>query len=243
MMCLGGHKHVLCEKPFALNAGQAGAMIRSAQDRGLFLMEAMWSRFLPAYRQIRDLLREGAVGAVLRVEGALGFRATMDPNHRLFDLQRGGGALLDLGVYPIQFAQMVLGTPTDVTALARIGEAGVDEDTVVAMSFASGAVAIASAAIRTPLVSSARVIGVQGSIEIPEFMHFPQHVDLVVNGQTERFDSPMGAAPLGFEIAEVERRVRSGATESEVMPLAETLSIATTLDRARAAIGLRYPSE
>ena len=104
-------KHVLCEKPFALNARQAARMVAEARARGLFLMEAIWSRYLPAYRSLVDIIGEGRVGEPLLVEADFGFRRPLEPGHRLFDLALGGGALLDLGIYPIQLCSLVLGSP------------------------------------------------------------------------------------------------------------------------------------
>ncbi len=111
LMALEAGKHVLCEKPFALNATQAARMVEAARARGLFAMEALWSRFLPAYRVVADLLRNGRIGEPLVVEADFGFRVPLMPEHRLFDLAQGGGALLDLGIYPLQLCSMVLGPP------------------------------------------------------------------------------------------------------------------------------------
>jgi predicted dehydrogenase len=243
ILSLEAGKHVLCEKPFALNVAETARVVELARERDRFVMEALWSRFLPAYRTLRELLDAEALGEVLHVEGSFGFRADAVPTHRLFDLALGGGALLDLGVYPVHLAHFVLGTPTSVTALGRLGRTGVDEDTVVTMSFANGALAYAQAAIRTPLVCSARVIGSAGTVELPEFMHCPDHLDVRVAGDVRRIETPLGDAPLAFQVKEVHECLRAGRRESAVMPLADTCAVADTLDRARAAIGLRYPGE
>jgi len=242
-LALEAEKHVLGEKPFTISVEQSVRIADLAAARGRFAMEAFWSRFLPAYRTLRTLLDEAVIGEVLRVEGSFGFRAEVLPTHRLFDPEQGGGALLDLGCYPVQLAHFVLGAPTSVSAVARIGETGVDEDTIVAMSFAGGAVAVAQSAIRTPLPCDARITGAAGTIELPAFMHCPEHVDVTVGGETRRIDTPLGEAPLAFQVQEVHACLRAGQLESPTMPLADTLAIAGTLDRARQAIGLRYPGE
>jgi len=236
-------KHVLCEKPLALNAAQADAMATAARRHDRFLMEAIWSRFLPGYDALRTVLAAGEIGEVLHVDASFGFRRPIDPAHRLFDLALGGGALLDLGLYPVQLAHMVLGPPTSVTAHGRIGATGVDEHIVVTMGFEGGALAVAQAAIRTPLASTARIAGTEGTILLPQYMHAPMYVDVEVGGTTRRIDTPLDGGSLRHEIAEVESCIARGARESEVLPLAESCAIAATLDRARAAIGLRYPGE
>lgn len=242
-LALDAEKHVLGEKPFTISRAESTRIAELAAARGRFAMEAFWSRFLPAYRTLRTLLDDEAIGEVLRVEGSFGFRAEVEPTHRLFDPELGGGALLDLGCYPVQLAHFVLGTPTSVAAVARIGETGVDEDTIVAMRFAGGAVAVAQTAIRTPMSCDARITGTAGTIELPAFMHCPEYVDITVGSETSRIDTPLGEAPLAFQVEEVHACLRAGQLESPTMPLTDTLAIADTLDLARAAIGLRYPGE
>ena len=127
LIALAAGKHVLCEKAFALDATQARRMADAARANRRFLMEAMWSRFLPAYRRLRELLDDGAIGDPLVVEADFGFRMTVDASHRLFDLALGGGALLDLGIYPLQLCAFVLGVPERVTADGVIGATGADE--------------------------------------------------------------------------------------------------------------------
>ena len=232
-LALEAGKHVLGEKPFTINQDESARIAELAAARDRFAMEAFWSRFLPAYRTLRTLLDDGAIGEVLRVEGSFGFRADVQRHHRLFDPALGGGALLDLGCYPVQLAHFVLGTPTTVTAVARIGETGVDEDTIVAMSFASGAVAVAQSAIRTPLPCDALITGTAGTIALPAFMHCPAYVDVTVGGETRRIDTPLGEAPLAFQVEEMHACLRAGQRESPTMPLADTLAIAGTLDLAR----------
>ena len=242
-LALDAEKHVLGEKPFTISRAESTRIAELAAARGRFAMEAFWSRFLPAYRTLRTLLDDEAIGEVLRVEGSFGFRAEVEPTHRLFDPELGGGALLDLGCYPVQLAHFVLGTPKSVAAVARIGETGVDEDTIVAMRFAGGAVAVAQTAIRTPMSCDARITGTAGTIELPAFMHCPEYVDITVGSETSRIDTPLGEAPLAFQVEEVHACLRAGQLESPTMPLTDTLAIADTLDLARAAIGLRYPGE
>ncbi len=244
-MALDAGKHVLCEKPLTLSHRQSALLVTCARRNGVFLMEALWSRFLPAYRAIDALLHDGEIGEVLAIEASFGFRAPLDPASRLFARGLGGGALLDVGIYPVHLAHSVLGVPTAVDATARIGSTGVDEHTVVTMEFASEALAVAQAAIRTDLASTARISGTDGFIDLPAFMHCPAHVDVTrfADGGRRRVDTPPGDAPFRFEIDEVHRCLDAGRTESAIMPLADSLALASTLDHARAAIGMSYPDE
>jgi predicted dehydrogenase len=240
-LLLAAGKHVLCEKPFALDRLQGVAMVADARSQGVFLMEAMWSRFLPAYGILRDLLAEGRVGDPRLVEADFGFRRDLDPAHRLFDVALGGGALLDLGIYTVQLVAMVLGHPDGVVAQGHLGETGVDEQVAAVLHHPGGRLGVVKAAIRTGLSCSARISGTDGWIEVPPFMHAPDHLVVGAAGQTERIDAPWEGEGLRFQAAEVHRCLRAGLTESPVMPLDETLALAGTLDEIRAQIGLVYP--
>lgn len=236
-------KPVLCEKPFALNRRQAERMVAAARERRLFLMEAMWSRFLPAYRILRDLLADGRVGTPLVVESDFGFRRPVDPDHRLFAPALGGGALLDLGIYPLQLASLVLGPPDRVSAQAHLGETGVDEQVVALLHHPTGGLAVVKAAIRVALSCTARISASGGWIDLPAFMHAPDHLVVGDHAGTERIGAGWEGEGLRFQADEVHRCLRAGLTESPVMPLDETLALAGTLDHIRGEIGLAYPGE
>jgi predicted dehydrogenase len=236
-------KHVLCEKPLALNASQATDMRDTARRQHRFLMEAMWSRFLPAYRTLRDVLDQNRIGTPLLVEADFGFRMAVDPNHRLFDRQQGGGALLDLGIYPVQLATLVLGIPDRVTADGHVGDTGVDESVAAILGYPGEQLAVAKASIRTPMACTARIAGTGGIIDIPAFMHRPSWIDLTIDGRTERLDASFEGEGLRFQVHEVHRCLADGRRESPVMPLDETVAIAGLLDEVRSQIGMTYPGE
>jgi predicted dehydrogenase len=178
------------------------------------------------------------------VEADFGFRLPLDPAHRLFDPAQGGGALLDLGIYPLQFATMVLGPVSNVKALGHIGETGVDETTVVLLDHAGGTLSMAKASIRLDLRSTARIAGSDGAIELPAFMHHPDHVTVRRGGAVvERVEASFDGNGLRFQAIEVHRCLREGLRESPVMALEETMRLATVMDEVRAQIGLRYPGE
>ena len=243
LLFLDGGKHVLCEKPMAINEQQVVAMTDRAVANGRFLMEAMWARFLPAYTVLRALVEGGRIGEVRMVTGSFGFRAPFDPDHRLFAPALGGGALLDIGLYPVQLALMLLGEPERVAAVADIGSTGVDEQVAVTMGFGGGGVAVAEAALRTNLACTARVSGTDGAIDVPAFLHCPAYLDVQSGAGTTRVDTPMDGNGLHYQAMEVHRCLRAGETQSPIMPLADSRALARTLDRARAEIGLVYPSE
>lgn len=243
VMFVEAGKHVLCEKPFALNAQQAQRMIDAAAANGVFLMEAMWSRFLPAYRTLLEVLADGRIGEPLLVEGDFGFRVPVMPDHRLFDLHLGGGALLDLGIYPIQLCSLLLGTPDRINADGVVGSTGADEQVAAVMHHPSGALGVVKAATRVAMACSARISGSDGWIDLPPFMHCPYWITVGAGTRVERIDAPFEGEGLQFQIAEVHRCVAEGLRESAIMPLAETLSIAGTMDAIRAQVGVVYPDE
>lgn len=240
---LAAGKHVLCEKPFALNATEAAAMIEAATSRGLFVMEALWSRFLPAYELLRRVLEEGRIGEPQLVEADFGFHLPFDRDHRLYDPERGGGALLDVGIYPLQLATLVLGPPASVVASARLGESGVDETTLAVVTHESGGHSVAKASIRTALAGRARIAGSLGVVELPAPMHVPRSLTLSIGDSVEQLDASFDGNGLRFQAIEVAARLAAGDVESPIMPHAETLRLASLMDSIRAAIGLRYPGE
>lgn len=236
-------KAVLCEKPFALNARQARRMTEAARSRGVFLMEAMWSRFLPAYRMLVEVLGEGRIGEPLVVEADFGFRMPVVPDHRLFDAALGGGALLDLGIYPVQLCTLVLGRPSSVVADGVVGTTGVDELVAAVLRHGDRQLGVVKASIRAGFSCGARISGEDGWIELPPFMHCPEWVGIGRLGQLERIDTAFEGDGLRFEIEEVHRCLEEDLLESPVMPLAETIAIAEVLDGIRAEVGVVYPGD
>ncbi len=243
LLFLSAGKHVLCEKPFALNAVQANEMIAAAEANQCFVMEAMWSRFLPAYRTLRHLLDDARIGDPLLVEASFGWRADVDPSHRHFDLAQGGGALLDLGVYTVNLSQFVLGPVESVAARGHVGITGVDEHVAAVLQHADDRLGVVQAAVRTPLTCTARIAGTAGVIELPAFMHCPDHVLVRSPAGEERIEASWEGEGLRFQVDEVHHCLEAGLLESPVMPWHETIGIARVLDDIRAQVGVRYPGE
>jgi predicted dehydrogenase len=244
LLCLQAGKAVLCEKPFAINAGEAQSMIAAARQRGLFLMEAMWTRFLPHMVRLRELLAAGAIGEVRMLQADFGFRTEFNPRGRLFDPALGGGALLDVGIYPVSLAAMLFGAPAQVAGLAHLGATGVDEQSAMIFRYPQGQLAVLSSAIRTNSPHEALLLGTTGRIRLHSSWWKPTSMTLSTNDRPDQLiELPAVGNGYNYEAAEVGRCLREGRKESEVMPLDETLSIVRTLDELRGQWGLRYPSE
>jgi predicted dehydrogenase len=237
-------KTVLVEKPFTLNRGQAEELVKLARDRGVFLMEAMWTRFLPHMVRIRELLAQGRLGDVRLVTAEHGVWFTHNPAHRMFDAALGGGALLDLGVYPISFASMVLGDPASVLATTQYGPTGVDGQTAVVLQYGDGRQAVATSTMQAWLANRATIAGTDARIDIDGTWYRPNSFTLTArSGAVERYEFPEPGNGLRYQAEEVARCVAEGRLESDVMSLDESCRIMGTMDEVRAQIGLRYPTE
>lgn len=236
-------KHVLCEKPFALNAEEVREVARVATERDRFVMEAMWTRFLPSYVAMTDAIAAGRIGEPLMVEADFGWRGPVDPTNRHFDRELGGGALLELGVYPVHLALLVLGRPEAVAAEGHIGTTGVDESVAAVLRHSGDRLAIVKAALRIPMSCTARIAGSEGWIELPAFMHCPQSFTVRSPQGEEVVEAGWTGDGFRFQVDEVHRCLDEGLRESPRMPLSDTLAITEVMDAVRAQIGLRYPGE
>lgn len=244
LACLRAGKAVLCEKPFTINSGELEEIIQFARDQKLFLMEAMWTRFLPPIVKVKEWIDSGEIGEVLLVKADFGFRAPWDPEWRLLNPALGGGALLDVGIYPVTFASMIFGTkPEKILSTAHIGETGVDEQFSILMSYPSGKTATLNGAFRIGLTNEAYIHGTEGYIRIPSF-HSAKSAFLYKDGEeVETFNDDRKSAGYAFEIEEVGRCLSQGLLESPVVPLDESLEIMKLMDEIRGQWGLKYPFE
>jgi predicted dehydrogenase len=243
LTCLRGGRAVLCEKPFTLDRAQAEEVIAIARDAGLFLMEAMWMRCFPGIQTVCGLIADGAIGEVTAVHADFGLSGPLDATHRLRARDLGGGALLDLGVYPVTFAQLILGPPGQIQAWARLSPEGVDENTAMIFGYASGAIAALTCSLVGDTRRAAVVTGTLGRIELPRNFYRPAGFTLVRGtAEPEWIATPFDGLGYHFEAAEVHRCIREGLLESPVIPHAETLAVMTTLDAVREKIGVSYLS-
>ena len=243
LLCLEAGKAVLCEKPFAINAQEAAAVINFAREKGLFLMEAMWTRFLPALVKVRQLISDGTIGEPRMLQADFGYRTGFNPTARHFAPELGGGALLDVGIYPLSLASMLWGKPTHIGSAVHLGETGVDEQAAAVLSYPSGAIALISTAIRTNTPHEAWIMGTEGRIKIHAPWWVGTTLTLVTDGQEQIIEAPMVGNGYNYEAAAVMNSLRSSQTEHPLMPLDETLALMQTMDKIRAQWGLRYPGE
>ncbi|WP_407110181.1 Gfo/Idh/MocA family protein [Streptomyces sp. DSM 116494] len=246
-LMLESGRNVLCEKPFTLNVREAEELVALARGNGRFLMEAMWMYCHPMVRRLKALVDDGAIGEVRSVHADFGLEGPFPASHRLRDPALGGGALLDLGVYPVSFAQLLLGEPSDIAARAVLSEESVDLQTGALLSWESGALASVHCSIVGGTATSASITGSKGRVDIPYGFFFPERFTLHRTGRDpEEFaaDPADGArGSLKHEAAEVMRALRAGETESPLVPLDGTLAVMRTLDTIRDRVGVRYPQE
>jgi predicted dehydrogenase len=231
ILALKAGKNVLVEKPFTMNAVEAREIVQVARENGLFAMEAMWTRFLPHVGVIRDWLAQGVLGDIVTVTADHGQWFAEDPEFRLFAPELGGGALLDLGVYPVSFASMVLGTPHRIVSMSAPALTGVDAQTSMLFGYDSGAQAVLTCTLRAKSPTRASIVGTDARIEIGGDFYTPTSVTLIPrNGDPTWVESAHEGRGLRHQADEVARRLAAGDTESALMPLDETISIMETMD-------------
>ncbi|MCG7209484.1 Gfo/Idh/MocA family protein [Streptomyces arenae] len=246
-LCLEAGRNVLCEKAFTVNGREAEELVALAKEHDRFLMEAMWTYCNPLVRRLTALVRDGAIGEVRTVQADFGLEGPFPPAHRLRDPALGGGALLDLGVYPVSFAHLLLGEPDGMSARAVLSEEGVDLQTGALLSWESGALAMVHCSIAGGTGTTASVTGSHGRIDIPDGFFNPERFVLHRDGRDpEEFAMDPADGPrttLRHEAREVMRALRTGEKESPLVPLSGTLAVMRTLDTLREQIGVRYPGE
>ena len=238
-------KHVLVEKPFTLNAPEAESLIETARRLGVVLLEAMWTRWLPHMVRIREILASGSLGDVRSMSADHTQLLSSDPAHRVNAPALGGGALLDLGIYPISFASQLFGPPDTVHAMATLTPAGVDAQVATMFGYRSGAIATTYSAMTTRGPNTATIIGTDGRIDIDAVWYNPASFRVFDSKGTvvESYSSDVVGRGMQYQARELESLVMRGEHDSAVLPLSETLSIMQTLDRIRGLVGVRYPGE
>ena len=244
LAALAAGKPVLLEKPFTINAAEAQDVIAAARTKKLLLVEAMWTRWLPLYVKLRELIAQRVIGDVRFLRSDFGFNARPDSNPRLFEPALGGGALLDIGVYPVSLASMIFGPPAQATGFAQLGTTRVDEHCAITLSHPQGQLAALWCSIRLNTAQEAELIGTNGRIKIHSPSWRGTEMTLLHEGaDPELLKFPFEGNGYQFEVIEFMKCLRSGKLESAVMPLEESLSIMKTLDALRAQWGVKYPME
>jgi len=240
MLSLEAGRATLTEKPVTLDADHAEKLIEAARSNGVFFMEAMWMRCIPAIRRAAGLVADGTIGDVTTVQADFGLQGPFTEPHRLVTKALGGGALLDLGIYPVTFAHLFLGVPQWIQAWASLTEGGVDDNTGMVFGHESGALAMLACSLTGDTPRTATITGTLGRIEFGRGFFNPQAFTLWHGEEAEEVSQPFAGKGYHFEAAEVQRCVGEGLLESPLIPHAETLAVMRTLDAVRSKIGVVY---
>ena len=244
LLCLEAGKPVLCEKPLTVNATQAKKLIDTAQEKNVFLMEAVWTRYLPIYQVVRKWLDEGRIGKVRLMDSTFGFNFTPDPNDRWLNLELAGGTLLDMGIYPISVTQWVMGqNPISFSAQAILSETGADELTAGLLKFENGAISQFSSNFVSNNGNEFSIYGTKGYIHIHAMYWAGQKATLVTEDQELTVSKPFRATGFEYETEEAMYCIRNGLLESPGITHAQTLDNMELMDKIREEIGVKYPFE
>jgi predicted dehydrogenase len=244
IMCLNAGKALLVEKSFTVNRREAEEIVALARAKKLFVMEAMWSRFMPAIVEAKRIVDSGEIGKVASVSADFGFAASAGPEHRLFNPELGGGALLDLGIYPLSLSCFFLGPVESVQAVGELGETGVDVQTSFALKHRSGAVASCLCSLRAHTPCELTISGDKGFVRLNTRFHYTESLTVqLIDGGKRELTIPRSGNGYPHEAIEVGRCLRDGLLESPVMPLDESIALMGILDTMRAQIGVRYQAD
>jgi predicted dehydrogenase len=245
-LVLGAGKHALVEKPFTLNAMEAREVVELAKEKKLVVLEAMWTRWLPHMIRVREIISAGTLGDVRTVIADHNQDLPDDPKHRILNPDLGGGALLDLGIYPVSLAWDIFGRPKSVTAISSASPiTGVDRQTAILLGYDGGQQAVLHTALDTLGPNTAAIIGTQGRIEIDSVWYTATSFTVYDENNTviEKYNQPVVSRGMQYEAAALEQIVAAGALEGQELPPSETVEIMETLDEIRRQIGLRYAAE
>jgi predicted dehydrogenase len=246
ILCLKRRIPVLCEKPLALNLKEVERMLAAADKYQTFFMEAMWSRCIPAFQKVLEMVENGVIGHPLSIKAEFGFFYPFDEKSRLFDIKQGGGSLLDIGVYPMTLAQSIFGKPLIINALAAKNKVtGVDETCALQFGYANQEIALLNTSVTCALPTEAYIFGEKGYIHISPPFHHPQHFDVFLydgfhKAKKETIKMPFEGHGYQFEIMEVNRCLGKNLLQSTVIPHTFSLDLMGTLDTVREKIGLVY---
>lgn len=245
LMAIRAGKAVLIEKPVCLNAAQATEVFDAARAANVFAMEAMWMRTNPLIGTAQQLIADGAIGDVVGVRAELGLGLPFDPAHRLYDMANGGGALLDLGIYPVTFGWLFLGRPDTVSITGSLAPTGSDASVALQWGYSDGRDAQLSCSAPHAMPNRGLILGTKGWIRIEGRFYRPTGLTMFSDGEQSELPDPIAPDSAGYgpEVAEVARCLRAGLVESSVIPHADTIAILGLLDDARAELSVRYPGE
>lgn len=241
LMCIRYGKAVLCEKPFAMNAKEVLQMVSLAKEKNVFLMEALWTRFLPTIIKTLELIKSGVIGEIVHMKSDFGNKAHFDPDKRLFNKELGGGSLLDIGIYPVFIALLLLGEPDEISAEAIIGKTGVDENFSAVFKYNNGQLATLFSTFIANSPVETDIYGTKGYIRINRMWHIPTYLTLVMNdGHSEDIKFKYKNNGYDYEAEEVTNCLLKGQKESSVMPLDFSIKLINLLDKLRKICNIRY---
>ncbi len=243
LLCLEHGKAVLCEKPLAINSRQVESMISAARKNNSFLMEALWSRFLPNIIKVKELATSGKIGAINHLEADFGFKADYNPKSRLFDPALGGGALLDIGIYPLFFALYLFGKPIEVESEAKLGPTGVDESCKVKLKFSSGAIANLRFTVTEFTPVEARIKGSKGEIMLPNRWYQPANIVTSTTDESEESIIDFVGNGYNYQAVEVQNCLDEGRIESPKWSHTDSLQLMQLMDKIRNQCGIEYPAD
>lgn len=243
MMCLKNNKSVLCEKPMGMNTQQVKKLIAEAKNRNLFLMEGIWTRFIPATEKLLELLSQQAIGDIESVQADFGFKGDLSSESRVYNKSLGGGSLLDVGIYPIYLSLISLGTPNKITAHARMLENQVDGYCTMELNYDNGAKANLESSIDTDTPIEAIIKGTKGSIKLHRRFHHSEKITISKGDKTQTFELKYKGNGYFHEIEEVNECLLNGRIESKKLPLQNSQQLISILDGVRKEINLSYHTD
>lgn len=240
ILCLEHKKAVLCEKPLGINLGQVETMISLAKEKNVFLMEALWTQFLPHFNYVKNLVDSKEFGRLLGLEADFGFNAPFDPEKRIYNMELGGGSLMDVGIYPVFLSLALLGIPEDIVAEATIGSTGVDENCTIQLSYSNAVKANLYSAIDETTPTTATLRFETATVIINSRFHEPSSVSIQKNGKMETKEFPVTTHGYNFEAVHVQKMLEENRTESTLMSFEKSKELISILDSIRKEINLEY---
>ncbi len=240
MLCFSKNKAVLCEKPMGLNTNQVESMIKEAKSKNLFFMEGIWTRFIPATEKLLELIKQDVIGDIVSIQADFGFKADIDFEGRLFNKKLGGGALLDIGIYPIYLSLLLLGAPKDIKAMARMTETEVDSYCAMLFNYSNKAVANLECTIEANTPIEAIIYGSKGHIKLHKEFFFTSQLTIEKDGITKTINLEKTGTGYFHEIEEVNYCINNNLKESSKVSLDTSLELITIIDRVKTLIGLHY---
>lgn len=240
LMCLNAKKAVLCEKPFALNLEQVTEMIATARNNNTFLMEALWTYFLPHYEYVLKIVASNKLGKIKNLKADFGFASEFNPESRIFKKELGGGSLLDVGIYPLFAALSLLGCPENIEAKATFGKTGIDENCTMQLSYPNNVEAFLYSSVTEKTNTEAVIELEKGTIVIHSRFHEPSSITITKNGVSELHEFPVTTNGYNYEAIHVQEMIKEGNIESNIMSFEKSLELIKLLDSVRDKIKLRY---